>query len=124
MAFRTVTIEPELVLEHKGIRVYRTYVNDDADQPEKFYFTTNPEDTDSASVLAFLVTVLDTPAARALLSQRPKPINAPLGVDLVEFRQTEAYFNARIEWDKWFDITQPQLILQALREGIEQGIIS
>ena len=40
----TVWIDPELLLEHQGLRVFRTYKEDDYDQGAKVYwFTVNPQ---------------------------------------------------------------------------------
>lgn len=44
MSTRTVWSDPELYLEHGGVRVFNTYDDDDMDQcVQKFLFTLNPE---------------------------------------------------------------------------------
>ena len=44
MPTRTVWSEPELYLEHGGVRVFHTYDDDDMDQAvHQFLFTLNPE---------------------------------------------------------------------------------
>jgi hypothetical protein len=44
MPTQTVWIDPELLLEHQGVRVFHTYKDDDYDQGAKCYwFTLNPQ---------------------------------------------------------------------------------
>jgi len=44
MPTQTVWIDPELLLEHQGVRVFHTYKEDDYDQGAKPYsFTLNPQ---------------------------------------------------------------------------------
>src|SRR5512136_1940236 len=44
MPTQTVWIDPELLLEHQGIRVFHTYKNDDYNQGAKrYWFTLNPQ---------------------------------------------------------------------------------
>ena len=44
MPSQTTWVEPELFLDHGGVKVLRTYKNDDLDQkPNRFWFTLNPE---------------------------------------------------------------------------------
>ena len=44
MPTHTVWIDPELLLEHQGVRVFHTYKDDDYDQGAKHYwFTLNPQ---------------------------------------------------------------------------------
>ena len=42
MPFRTEWVEPELFVEHRGIRVYHTYKNADRDIPRTCWFTLDP----------------------------------------------------------------------------------
>lgn len=35
-------VEPELVVEHKGVSIYRAYKNDDASEPLTFWFALYP----------------------------------------------------------------------------------
>ena len=53
MPIRHVYVEPDLVVSHNGVSVWRCYVNDDIDQPEDFVFTTNVLGTDSGHPDAF-----------------------------------------------------------------------
>lgn len=53
MPFRHVWVEPEVVLTHKNIVVYRCYTHSDVDQPEDFVFSTNRLGTDSSHPDAF-----------------------------------------------------------------------
>lgn len=42
MPYRTQWVDPELVLEHKGVKVFHTYVNDDLDKGmENYAYTLN-----------------------------------------------------------------------------------
>lgn len=44
MPMQTAWIDPELLLEHQGVRVFRTYKDDDYDQGTKrYWFTLNPQ---------------------------------------------------------------------------------
>ena len=112
MPIKTETVEPELVLDYKGVRVWRSYVNDDIDFPEEFLFTTGKNDTNSSSFAAFSV-------REAVVAQQPKRVFAPLGTDLVQFQQTAAYIEARILWDNWFAFGQPTAIRVELRRAID-----
>ena len=45
MPYKFVTVQAEKLIQYKGIKIYRTYKNDDIEQGESsFYFVTNPYD--------------------------------------------------------------------------------
>ena len=48
MPFRQVEVPPEVFLEHAGVTVYRTYRNDDIDEPRTFLFGLSPEVSDDS----------------------------------------------------------------------------
>ena len=115
MPHHTLFVEPECVLEHQGVKVYRCYQDDDFDHPETFYFTLNPRNTDSSSADSFDV--------RPLPEEEPPIPEIPDGMSTDEYLGTEDYFRARDSRKTWFKTTLPELILQTLREGIENGNI-
>jgi hypothetical protein len=53
MPTRHVYVEPEVVLTHQGVSVYRCYNNDDIEDPDPFVFSTNKLGTDTTCPDAF-----------------------------------------------------------------------
>ena len=44
MPTQTVWVDPELVLEHRGVRVFHTYKDDDVNQGQRrYWYTINPQ---------------------------------------------------------------------------------
>lgn len=125
MPSKQVTVEPELVVEHKGVKVYRTYLDDDLENPEQFIFTTRPNDTDSCSPAAFdirEITSLD------LLTDRPELVDDRIarkhGLELTEYVLTPDYLARKAAWQEWWDVTMPGLIRQAIIAAIDGGNIN
>lgn len=46
MPHKKVEVEPELFLEHNGVKVWRTYDDDDITRPDMHRFTADPDYTD------------------------------------------------------------------------------
>jgi len=44
MPYKSEWVEPDIYLEHNGVRVFYTYDNDDYDDPNFCYYTTNEDD--------------------------------------------------------------------------------
>lgn len=40
-------VEPEQILEHNGVSIYRVYDDLDVDNPQTYWFTTYPNDSDA-----------------------------------------------------------------------------
>jgi hypothetical protein len=48
MPYSTQWVEPELLLDHQGVKVYRVYKNDELEQgAQEYHFTLDPEDEDA-----------------------------------------------------------------------------
>lgn len=43
MPWRTDWVDPEVFLRHKGVTVYHSYKDNTASQPLRYWYTTNPE---------------------------------------------------------------------------------
>jgi len=74
MPLRQLFVEPDVVLTHKGVTIYRAYTDDDVDQPEPFVFTTNLLGTDSHHPDAF--DIRDIEKLRAVHQMRAYPDRA------------------------------------------------
>jgi hypothetical protein len=63
-------VEPQLYLEHKGVKVYRTYCEDLFEQPNHYWFTTDvTEDDLQAEIYEFDVRTLPAPQEAQDLAQ-------------------------------------------------------
>jgi len=107
-------VEPTLILEHNGVSIYQAYTEDDADCPCDLTFTANPKATDSMDPQAFYVPDLDVPSAHTWKAEYPRILVAPSSPEYI----TEC---TRVQ--NWFLKRSPLLIENAIREGIEAGII-
>lgn len=125
MPSKTLRVEPELVIYHKGVKVFRTYLEDDFESPEMFVFTTRPQDTDSSSLYAF--DVREWPHTD-LVSTRPPRVTSDVaklrGMDLVDYVTTPQHMESIARWEKWWDQELPCLIKHAIIKAIDLSIIS
>ena len=46
MPYKTEWVEPELFLEHNGVKIWRSYKENDLESPLFYWFVTNIMDTD------------------------------------------------------------------------------
>ena len=97
-----IYVPPELFLEHEGVRVYRTYQDDDPEKPDPYIFTTNPKRSNPEDVGCIDVSHVRSQQPPAYKGQGHR--QAP----------TQAYTDAVKAWDMWFDVTEPALIREAL----------
>ena len=77
MPYRTEWEEPELFLEHKGVKVYRAYKDADAGRPLTYWYAIYPdEDTTQDEDDAPLFDIRKCPSYDAKLPARTNLVNA------------------------------------------------
>jgi hypothetical protein len=61
--YRYESVESEVYVEHGGVKIYRTYADDDIDAPRSYWFTPDPEDPSSEFDVRTLMTSLQLPSS-------------------------------------------------------------
>lgn len=115
MPYQEIWVKAETVLTHNGVTVYRTYTEDELNSPRKYTFTTNPDHSDGDEDDQANVRLLGVPAAAALRCSPPL-ISSVMDPEWVKVEKKRL-------WRKWREEIEPGLILQALREAIDAGLI-
>jgi hypothetical protein len=119
-----IDIPPVRVLTHKGVSVYNAYDCDDYRQPARYHFVTQTHETDSDSIHAFDVREFKKlPSVKLLADQKPDIFRKPRHLTPEETFMTQGYADAIVLGTEWSDIKEPALIIAALIEGIEAGLI-
>lgn len=94
MPYQEVWMDSEVVLEHKGVTIYRTYNDDNYDEPSIYWFTTQKAE--------------------------PGDHRSPVDFDVRELRN----YDAHIEHHHYrHDTGAEDYIVRVLREAIECGYI-
>lgn len=110
-------VEPELALEHKGVKVWHTYEADDFNQgAATYFFTVDPEQTDFEDFEGSVVfDVRDLPTWK-------EPEHPPYIESLTDTPDEKAAKSAA--WDNWHaDKVEAKAILQTIRDAIDQGLL-
>lgn len=119
MPYITADVEPEVFIEHNGLKVYHTYKNDCIDEGAKSYwFTTDPEGVESDDWCRFDVRSLATPAA-AGFDRHPPFQSSDEFLSAPPERQEEI----RQAWSEWHTVGEPSVIAAVIKEAIEMGLL-
>ena len=126
MPYRTIQCDPEIALDYNGVKVYRTYEDDDIEKPERFIFSLDPRVTDSSEMGAFDVRLLHNVAAvRRLTTEAPPAADERMlrrtKVDLEDYLRSPAHLESTLAWTRWWDETVPEIVMDILREAIDAG---
>lgn len=116
MPFITQWIDPELFMEHNGVRVFRTYKDDDVGQGCKDYWFTLNNNSDED---AFDVRELDVPSRKNLEAHPPFLYGSHFEAASKEQREVWGK-----EWHDWLVTGEKEAIRQIIIEAIDVGQLS
>jgi hypothetical protein len=87
-------MEPELILDYQGVKVFRCYEDDDIAQPETFILTTNPQFTDSSGTQLFIFDIRHLRPDLSKLPEEPhgRRTTDALTLALMELIETKKLF--------------------------------
>ena len=114
MPYKTIWVEPKVFLEHNGVTVYHTYVDDDMDQGANWYWFTLREDGDEKG--AFDIRGLDTDK---LLDNHP-PYKGRSEWESATPQERDAIMEA---WDKWYESGFDEARRAVLKHAIDNGLL-
>lgn len=118
MPCKTEWVDPELFMEHAGVKIYHTYVDDDVDQGRNSnIFSTEAYDDEHQ----FHVRDLDVPS-RKLLDAHPPFLSESSSPEWVT-ATSQQKDQWRKEWADWLAAGETAVIRAMIIEAIEAGII-
>ncbi len=116
----TIWVAPALYLEHNGVKVFHTYVDDDVGQGvNDVFFTTDPS-CDEGNKFVFDARTLAVPSV-ALLEQHPPYLREDNPVYANGSPAERAQWQK--DWKRWHDEGFPAAIKAIIKEAIEMGLI-
>ena len=115
MPYKTVWVEPEIFLEHKGVTVYHTYRDDDFEQGARWYWFTQREDGGEDEG-AFDIRDVDP---LGLLRNHP-PLKCGPDWDSATPQERDAIEEA---WAEWYESGFDEARRAVLRNAIDKGLL-
>jgi desulfoferrodoxin (superoxide reductase-like protein) len=109
MPYEEDWVEPTLFLEHAGTFVYHTYVDDDADQPNDFWYDTDPEGGENTEFDIRLLSTIGTAGG-----DHKKAIQ--LAIDKGEIPKVKNTRHFIVMWEMDFEATDAR---DAARQALE-----
>lgn len=126
MPFQSVWVDPVMFMEHNGVRVFHTYIEDTFLHPSPTTFTLDPTDTDPDSPRAFDVMTLQVPSARNMAQVAPPPVEQraqELGLTFSEYSETPDFYLLREQWAEWIVHGRQAFLREIVKEALDMGII-
>lgn len=122
MPVKLMNLDPQIVVMHAGVTIYRCYEDNEFDKPCRYIFTIDKDHTDESDPCAFSVKEMSP----RFISEEPKSTQAAaddLNMTPDEFRRSPHWVTHMEEWDQWKIEKEPALIISVLREAIEKGTL-
>lgn len=104
MPYVTEWVSPDVFLEYKDVIIYRSYKNDDYDNPMSYWFTTSVQESDEYE---FDVRELDD-----FNEDHPDVTTGKEGDELKKLQD---------EWKIYFEKTERKIMIHAMKLAIDTG---
>jgi hypothetical protein len=113
----TISVPAEVFVRYQGVKVYRTYEDDDLDNPSSHCFTLDPDFSESAGE-AF--DVRELPDYAALVGSKQPPCLTQDNFSALE--ASPGYVEAKTAWEDWHDQFEDR-ITEVIRRAIAAGVL-
>lgn len=114
MPYKTIWVEPEVFLEHNGVTVYHTYMDDDIGQgTDRYWFRLDKEENDGK------FDILDVDPLN-LLKNHPPFFKVNPGWESATPQERDAIMET---WNKWYESGFDEARRAVLKHAIDNGLL-